>query len=205
MICKCIRLIFVNVCGDGLICTKCHGPSSNSHWYFILDHIAVWILQYILGPFQSWLTLRCTISLCRSKLCLLLDLLWPPRPSHCRMVILETHQTEDPSGMSNLYVLEVAENYVMLAWVFCVLAEGIMGNSLSCVHASTWDFLLSSLPLTDVDAAVFSNARGKLRWGLQSKEVRSSCAHFNLCNPEPLTESKRLKKPWSEQRRKVLL
>uniref|UniRef100_A0AAQ4PBP3 non-specific serine/threonine protein kinase n=1 Tax=Gasterosteus aculeatus aculeatus TaxID=481459 RepID=A0AAQ4PBP3_GASAC len=32
-----------------------------------------------------------------------------------RMVILETHQTEDPSGMSNLYVLEVAENYVMLA------------------------------------------------------------------------------------------
>ncbi|XP_026185419.1 mitogen-activated protein kinase kinase kinase kinase 5 isoform X2 [Mastacembelus armatus] len=31
-----------------------------------------------------------------------------------RMVVLETHQTEDQSGMSNLYVLEIAENYVML-------------------------------------------------------------------------------------------
>ncbi|KAG7239924.1 hypothetical protein INR49_003656 [Caranx melampygus] len=31
-----------------------------------------------------------------------------------RMVILETHQTEDQSGLSNLYVLEIAENYVML-------------------------------------------------------------------------------------------
>lgn len=31
-----------------------------------------------------------------------------------RMVVLETHPTEDPSGLSNLYVLEIAENYVML-------------------------------------------------------------------------------------------
>ncbi|GLD52811.1 mitogen-activated protein kinase kinase kinase kinase 5-like isoform X2 [Lates japonicus] len=31
-----------------------------------------------------------------------------------RMVILETRQTEDQSGLSNLYVLEIAENYVML-------------------------------------------------------------------------------------------
>uniref|UniRef100_A0A671WG35 CNH domain-containing protein n=1 Tax=Sparus aurata TaxID=8175 RepID=A0A671WG35_SPAAU len=31
-----------------------------------------------------------------------------------RMVVLETRQTEDQSGMSNLYVLEIAENYVML-------------------------------------------------------------------------------------------
>lgn len=31
------------------------------------------------------------------------------------MVLLETHQSEDPSGLSNLYVLEIAENYVMLA------------------------------------------------------------------------------------------
>ncbi|XP_029025986.1 mitogen-activated protein kinase kinase kinase kinase 5-like isoform X2 [Betta splendens] len=31
-----------------------------------------------------------------------------------RMVVLETRQTEDPSGMSNLYILEIAENYVML-------------------------------------------------------------------------------------------
>ncbi|XP_047450080.1 mitogen-activated protein kinase kinase kinase kinase 5-like isoform X2 [Mugil cephalus] len=31
-----------------------------------------------------------------------------------RMVVLETHQTEDQSGLSNLYVLEIAENYVML-------------------------------------------------------------------------------------------
>ncbi|XP_061638074.1 mitogen-activated protein kinase kinase kinase kinase 5-like isoform X3 [Phyllopteryx taeniolatus] len=31
-----------------------------------------------------------------------------------RMVIMETHQTEDPSGLSNLYLLEIAENYVML-------------------------------------------------------------------------------------------
>lgn len=34
--------------------------------------------------------------------------------SRCRMVVLETRQTEDQSGMSNLYVLEIAENYVML-------------------------------------------------------------------------------------------
>ncbi|CAI5692713.1 unnamed protein product [Oreochromis niloticus] len=32
-----------------------------------------------------------------------------------RMVLLETHQNEDPSGLSNLCVLEIAENYVMLA------------------------------------------------------------------------------------------
>ncbi|XP_068440723.1 mitogen-activated protein kinase kinase kinase kinase 5 isoform X2 [Clinocottus analis] len=31
-----------------------------------------------------------------------------------RMVVMETHQTEDQSGLSNLYVLEIAENYVML-------------------------------------------------------------------------------------------
>nr|XP_020478904.1 mitogen-activated protein kinase kinase kinase kinase 5-like [Monopterus albus] len=31
-----------------------------------------------------------------------------------RMVILETRQTEDQSGLCNLYVLEIAENYVML-------------------------------------------------------------------------------------------
>ncbi|XP_061684023.1 mitogen-activated protein kinase kinase kinase kinase 5-like [Syngnathoides biaculeatus] len=31
-----------------------------------------------------------------------------------RMVVLETHQTEDPLGLSNLYLLEIAENYVML-------------------------------------------------------------------------------------------
>ncbi|XP_056297585.1 mitogen-activated protein kinase kinase kinase kinase 5-like [Pseudoliparis swirei] len=31
-----------------------------------------------------------------------------------RMVVLETRQTEDQSGRSNLYVLEIAENYVML-------------------------------------------------------------------------------------------
>lgn len=30
------------------------------------------------------------------------------------MVVLETRQAEDQSGMSNLYVLEIAENYVML-------------------------------------------------------------------------------------------
>ncbi|CAF95879.1 unnamed protein product, partial [Tetraodon nigroviridis] len=28
-----------------------------------------------------------------------------------KMIILETHQTEDQSGLSNLYVLEIAENY----------------------------------------------------------------------------------------------
>ncbi|XP_041796336.1 mitogen-activated protein kinase kinase kinase kinase 5-like [Chelmon rostratus] len=31
-----------------------------------------------------------------------------------RMVVLETRQTDDQSGLSNLYVLEIAENYVML-------------------------------------------------------------------------------------------
>ncbi|XP_054457014.1 mitogen-activated protein kinase kinase kinase kinase 5-like isoform X2 [Anoplopoma fimbria] len=31
-----------------------------------------------------------------------------------RMVVLETRQTEDHTGLSNLYVLEIAENYVML-------------------------------------------------------------------------------------------
>ncbi|KAM6987533.1 mitogen-activated protein kinase kinase kinase kinase 5 [Tautogolabrus adspersus] len=31
-----------------------------------------------------------------------------------RMVILETHQTDDQTGPSNIYVLEIAENYVML-------------------------------------------------------------------------------------------
>ncbi|XP_061916574.1 mitogen-activated protein kinase kinase kinase kinase 5-like isoform X3 [Entelurus aequoreus] len=31
-----------------------------------------------------------------------------------RMVVMETHQTEDQSGLSNLYLLEIAENYVML-------------------------------------------------------------------------------------------
>lgn len=35
--------------------------------------------------------------------------------SPCRMVVLETRQTGDHSGMSNLYLLEVAENYVMLS------------------------------------------------------------------------------------------
>lgn len=39
--------------------------------------------------------------------------LWP---SDCRMIVLETRQTEDPSGLSNLYLLEVAENYVLLPW-----------------------------------------------------------------------------------------
>ncbi|XP_058489786.1 mitogen-activated protein kinase kinase kinase kinase 5-like isoform X1 [Solea solea] len=32
-----------------------------------------------------------------------------------RMIILETHQTEDQSGLSNLYILENAENYVLLS------------------------------------------------------------------------------------------
>ncbi|TMS07626.1 Mitogen-activated protein kinase kinase kinase kinase 2 [Larimichthys crocea] len=32
-----------------------------------------------------------------------------------KMAILETRQTDDQSGLSNLYVLEIAENYVMLA------------------------------------------------------------------------------------------
>lgn len=31
-----------------------------------------------------------------------------------RMVVLETRQTEDQTGLSNLYVLDIAENYVML-------------------------------------------------------------------------------------------
>ncbi|XP_037533859.1 mitogen-activated protein kinase kinase kinase kinase 5 [Nematolebias whitei] len=31
-----------------------------------------------------------------------------------RMIVLETRQAEDPSGLSNLYLLEVAENYVSL-------------------------------------------------------------------------------------------
>ncbi|XP_077396806.1 mitogen-activated protein kinase kinase kinase kinase 5 isoform X2 [Festucalex cinctus] len=31
-----------------------------------------------------------------------------------RMVVLETHHIDDPSGLSNLYLLEIAENYVML-------------------------------------------------------------------------------------------
>ncbi|XP_034723439.1 mitogen-activated protein kinase kinase kinase kinase 5-like isoform X1 [Etheostoma cragini] len=31
-----------------------------------------------------------------------------------RMVVLETRPTDDPVGLSNLYVLEIAENYVML-------------------------------------------------------------------------------------------
>ncbi|XP_010779602.1 mitogen-activated protein kinase kinase kinase kinase 3 [Notothenia coriiceps] len=31
-----------------------------------------------------------------------------------RMVVLETRQIDDQTGMSNLYVLEIAENYVML-------------------------------------------------------------------------------------------
>uniref|UniRef100_UPI003AABE0F0 mitogen-activated protein kinase kinase kinase kinase 5 n=1 Tax=Centroberyx gerrardi TaxID=166262 RepID=UPI003AABE0F0 len=31
-----------------------------------------------------------------------------------RMVVLETRQTEDQSGMCNLYILEIAENYVLL-------------------------------------------------------------------------------------------
>ncbi|XP_077422140.1 mitogen-activated protein kinase kinase kinase kinase 5 isoform X2 [Vanacampus margaritifer] len=31
-----------------------------------------------------------------------------------RLVVLETHHTDDPSGLSNLYLLEIAEKYVML-------------------------------------------------------------------------------------------
>ncbi|KAM9853604.1 mitogen-activated protein kinase kinase kinase kinase 5 [Aulostomus maculatus] len=31
-----------------------------------------------------------------------------------RMVVLETHQTDDQTGLSNLYILEIAENYVLL-------------------------------------------------------------------------------------------
>lgn len=33
------------------------------------------------------------------------------------MVILETRQTDDQSGLSNLYILEVAVKYVMLHWL----------------------------------------------------------------------------------------
>lgn len=37
---------------------------------------------------------------------------------HCsRMVILETRQTDDQSGLSNLYILEEAVNYVMVNWL----------------------------------------------------------------------------------------
>lgn len=32
------------------------------------------------------------------------------------MVVLETRQVEDQLGLSNLYLLEVAENYVLLPW-----------------------------------------------------------------------------------------
>ncbi|XP_077468140.1 mitogen-activated protein kinase kinase kinase kinase 5 [Stigmatopora argus] len=32
-----------------------------------------------------------------------------------RMVVMETHHTKDPSGVSDLYLLEVAENFVMLS------------------------------------------------------------------------------------------
>lgn len=50
----------------------------------------------------------------KSYYCKLLPFdLWP---SDCRMIMLETRQTEDQSGLSNLYLLEVAENYVLLPW-----------------------------------------------------------------------------------------
>lgn len=40
---------------------------------------------------------------------------------HCRMVVLETRQTDDQLGLSNLYILEVAVNYVMLPWPVCLV------------------------------------------------------------------------------------
>lgn len=40
---------------------------------------------------------------------------------HCRMVVLETRQTDDQLGLSNLYILEVAVNYVMLPWLICLV------------------------------------------------------------------------------------
>lgn len=58
--------------------------------------------------------------------------LWPPRPSHCRMVVLETRQAGEQSGLSNLYVLEVAENYVMLPWFSCLLALCASPDSTEC-------------------------------------------------------------------------
>ncbi len=72
------------------------------------------------------------------------------------MVVLETRQTEDQSGLSNLYVLEIAENYVMLPWPSYLLALGIMGNSQLhfSMNASSQDFHLSSLTLSSTDASL---------------------------------------------------
>lgn len=51
--------------------------------------------------------------------------LWP---SLCRMVVLETRQVEDQSGLSNLYLLDVAEKYVLLQWCFGVTIPGTVGE-----------------------------------------------------------------------------
>lgn len=58
-------------------------------------------------------------------------------PSLCRMVVLETHQTEDQSGMSNLYVLEIAENYVMLPWPPCTTGRDGTAGLWFCVNVSS--------------------------------------------------------------------
>lgn len=53
-----------------------------------------------------------------------------------RRIVLETRQTEDQSGLSNLYVLENAENYVLLAWCPCWLHKL---QAAVLTNASTWD------------------------------------------------------------------
>lgn len=56
------------------------------------------------------------------------------------MVILETHQTEDQSGLSNLYVLKITENYLMLPWHhdhLCLLSMDAAQDSL--LHQATLD------------------------------------------------------------------
>lgn len=57
------------------------------------------------------------------------------------MIILETHQIKDQLGFSNLYVLEIAENYVLLPWnhdhlhlLFCM--DAAQDSPSSFIHAS---------------------------------------------------------------------
>jgi len=141
--CKVLDNIYKHVLGDGS--TRCilwepwRLAQNVTDFHQIVVGIPVWtkpIYEYyniscicitdMYDPIHSWLTLRFLLGLWGFKLhCFCcstssdLPDLWP---SHCRMVVLETRQTEDQSGRSNLYVLEIAENYVMLPWLSCLLA-----------------------------------------------------------------------------------
>lgn len=80
--------------------------------------------------------------------------LWPPWPPPRRMVVLETRQIDDQTGMSNLSILEIAENYVMLPWL-SVYRRRASWETPDDMWMSPQDSDLSSVTLMGMDVTVF--------------------------------------------------